>query len=158
MTRSRAERCSGLNAAARETRCQSDPDGEKDRQPDEQRRAGNVNPGNIPIAIRQHCCRDLAAAREDDHAAAVHRQRSEGGDYRWDPKDGNQQSVHDAERASDRASEEDHKEDPPVRMMLQPFGGDECTRRDHGANREIDLSGNYDDGFAKGNDAYESGR
>ncbi len=43
-------------------------------------------------------------------------------------------------------------------MMLQPVGGDEGARRDDGAHREIDLSGNDDGSLAQGNDAYESGR
>ena len=118
----------------------------------------NVDAGDIPVAIRQHRGRNLAAAREDDHAAAVYRERSECGDDRRNPKDSHQQSVHDAECAPDRASDEEHKKDPPIGMMLQPFGGDECACRDDGANRKIDLSGNDDEGFAQGNDANESGR
>jgi hypothetical protein len=43
-------------------------------------------------------------------------------------------------------------------MMFQPFGGDKCARRDHGAHREIDLFGNDDDCFAQRYDADESRR
>src|SRR5580704_2307248 len=95
----------------RKTRCQSERESKEDCQPHEQRHAPKVKPGDIPIAIGQHCCRDLPTARENDHAAAVHRECSEGSDDCWDSKDSDQQSVHDTERASDRTSDEQHKED-----------------------------------------------
>src|SRR5260370_26264339 len=143
-----------VSPCPRETRSQPEREGEQDSHKDEQRHARNVDAGDIAVAIRQYRCRDLAAAREDDHSAAVYRERSEGGDDRWNPKDGHEQGVQNAERASDRTSDEEHKEDRPIGMMLQPFGRDECARRDDGANREIHLPGHDDESFAEGTDAY----
>ncbi len=115
-----------------------------------------MDTGDIPVAVRQHRSRDLAATREDNHAAAVDCERSERGDDRRNPKDSHQQGVHDAERASDRTSDEEYKQNPSIGMVLQPIGGDERTRGDDGAHRKIDLSRNDDEGFTQSNDTYES--
>src|SRR5258708_29507997 len=95
----------------REARGQSKPNSKKQRQPNEQRHTGKVKASDIPIAIGQYRRRDLTAAGEDDHAAAVNRKGAERSDDRWNAEDRDQQRVDEAKRTSDRTSENYHQSD-----------------------------------------------